>query len=195
MRLSSIRDNADRLCWRWQSRSSRNWPRQGGHIVYVKVAAAGAPSCAARIQGRLLAIPAIRPDHSVGGRRAQVERALVVVRKRPGIRSAGTLGARHYSRSGRQLYRRQRGVYPAFVAQTAGRCNTATLQATAGRGRCEVWVKSGHLAHAPYLPLQPHLSSATNKGRAGIDGAVTRSKISMAYSPYDRFRLQKIAAA
>jgi hypothetical protein len=42
MRLSSIRDNADRLCWRWQSRSSRNWPRQGGHIVYVKVAAAGA---------------------------------------------------------------------------------------------------------------------------------------------------------
>jgi hypothetical protein len=42
-------------------------------------------------------------------------------------------------------------LYPAFVAQTAGRCNTATLQATAGRGRCEVWVKSGPLAHAPYL--------------------------------------------
>jgi hypothetical protein len=42
MRLSSIRDNADRLCWRWQSRSSRNWPRQGCHIADVKVAAAGA---------------------------------------------------------------------------------------------------------------------------------------------------------
>jgi hypothetical protein len=23
---------------------------------------------------------------------------------------------------------------------------------TAGRGGCEVWVKSGHLAHAPRLP-------------------------------------------
>jgi hypothetical protein len=27
-----------------------------------------------------------------------------------------------------------------------------TLQATAGRGGCKVWVKSGHLAHEPRLP-------------------------------------------
>jgi hypothetical protein len=33
------------------------------------------------------------------------------------------------------------------------------------------------------------------RGRAAIDGAVTRSRISMAYSPYDRLRLPKIAAA
>src|ERR1700726_3620117 len=33
------------------------------------------PSCAAWIQGRLLAIPALRHDHCVGGRRAQVERS------------------------------------------------------------------------------------------------------------------------
>ena len=28
----------------------------------------------------------------------------------------------------------------------------ATLQATAGRGGCKVWVKSGHLAHEPRRP-------------------------------------------
>jgi len=45
----------------------------------------------------------------------------------------------------------------------------ATLQATAGRGGCEVWVKSGHLAHAPRLPaaaspVLPSTPPATNKG-------------------------------
>jgi hypothetical protein len=45
----------------------------------------------------------------------------------------------------------------------------ATLQATAGRGGCEVWVKSGHLAHAPHLPaaaspVLPSTPPATNKG-------------------------------
>jgi hypothetical protein len=28
----------------------------------------------------------------------------------------------------------------------------ATLQATAGRNGCKVWVKSGHLAHEPRRP-------------------------------------------
>jgi len=28
----------------------------------------------------------------------------------------------------------------------------AMLRATAGRGGCKVWVKSGHLAHEPRLP-------------------------------------------
>jgi hypothetical protein len=68
-------------------------------------------------------------------RRARDEMALKI----EGVvaRSAGTLGARNYrcgvssrrdriARSGRQLYRRRRGVYPALVAQTADRCNTAS---------------------------------------------------------------------
>jgi len=60
-----------------------------------------------------------------------------VVRGRLGTCSPGTVGARYQhvgasSRgdriacSGRQLYRGRRGVHPALVAQTAGRCNAAS---------------------------------------------------------------------
>jgi hypothetical protein len=61
--------------------------------------------------------------------------------KAPGNSFCWNAGRRNYrcgvssrrdriARSGRQLYRRRRGVYPALVAQTAGRCNTASHCAT-----------------------------------------------------------------
>src|SRR4051794_40424497 len=86
-------------------------------------------------------------------------RICTVIRGPLGTCSAGRLGAAHYHRGAASGGIELLVLDGSFIESgevtrlswlrlPAG----ATLQATAGRDGCKVWVKSGHLAHEPRRP-------------------------------------------